>query len=64
MDLEREMLNTEPDSRRIYACIYSPEPDFHGASVILENGIEIPITEEMVTESLQIILAQQNSEQY
>ena len=31
---------------------YQPEPDFHGAAVVTADGREIPITEDMVRESL------------
>ena len=34
-------------------------PDFHGACVILDNGIEIPITETMVRHSLDVIINEQ-----
>jgi len=36
------------------------EPDFHGASLVLENGIEIPITEAMVRCSLEQIIKEQS----
>lgn len=54
---------TKRNTKRIYTCIHTFEPDFHGASIVLENGIEIPITDEMVRESLQKILDQQASKQ-
>ena len=33
--------------------------DFHGASLVLENGQEIPITEEMIQASLEEIIQQE-----
>jgi len=35
------------------------EPDFHGASLVLENGIEIPITEAMVRACLEQVIKEQ-----
>jgi len=38
-------------------------PDFHGGSLVLENGIEIPITEGMIRHSLNEIIHEQEIQQ-
>jgi len=35
------------------------EPNFHGASIVLDSGIEIPITEAMIQTCLKQILKEQ-----
>lgn len=39
------------------------EPDFHGACILLESGLEIPITEDMVRSSLEAIIKEQEQSQ-
>ena len=34
-------------------------PDFHGGSIVLENGVEIPITEGMIQRSFNEIMQEQ-----